>query len=309
MRARISVIRSATARLLSTLLFLCLFPPAPIDAGSSIQKVVESGRLVANVHLPAGEGPFPGVLLVGGSGGGIEWQDQIGALLAEKGFVALALAYFGMEGLPENLERIPLEYFDEAVDYLAGHRQVDADRLGVVGVSKGGELALLLASRTPKLVATVAFAPSSVVFQSIAPEWPTTSSWSEGGEDVPFVPYRITENFRRDRLAIMYRESLDQPEAEEAAIEVERIGGPILLLSGKADTLWPSEYMSEQIMERLRTQEFPHFFEHVAYDDAGHRISRITEETTRLGGTVAGNRAAQRDAQIRMLEFLTRHLG
>jgi dienelactone hydrolase len=290
------------------MLFVLAFAPAVDAAETTGPTTVDSGRLVANLHLPGGDGPFPGVLLVGGSGGGIGWQDEIGALLAKEGYAALALAYFGMESLPENLERIPLEYFDEAVDYLAGLDGVDADRLGIVGVSKGGELALLLASRDPRLVTTVAFVPSSVVFQSITPEWPTTSSWSENGEDVPFVPYLITENFRRDRLAIMYRESLDQPQAAEAAIQVEKIQGPVLLLSGKADDLWPSDYMSDQVIARLRANDFRYTYEHIAYEDAGHLISLITEETTRLGGTAEGNRAAQEDAQPRMIEFLGEHL-
>ncbi len=77
-------------------------------AGEAVSKIaVEDGRLVANLHRPEGEGPFPALLLVGGSGGGIAWQDTLGALLAQDGFAALALAYFGLEGLPAELERIP----------------------------------------------------------------------------------------------------------------------------------------------------------------------------------------------------------
>ncbi len=282
---------------------------SPALEARPVSLAVDSGRLVANLHRPPGEGPFPGVLLLGGSSGGIGWQDEIGALLADAGFAALALAYFGMEGLPGDLERIPLEYCGEAMDYLQRQPFVDPSRIGVVGVSKGGELALLLASRDPRLVAVVAFVPSAVVFQSIADGWPRTSSWSVGGEDLPFVPYLINESFRPDRLATMYRQSLEQPEAAAAAIEVERIRGPILLLSGRDDALWPSTYMSEQIVARLEARGFPHAVEHVAYENAGHLISRVTAETTRLGGTAEGNRAAQEDAQRRMLAFLARHLG
>ncbi len=300
--------RLVAAKAALVLLLALVVYSAPAESQSTGPKRVENGRLVANLHLPPGDGPFPGVLLVGGSGGGIDWQDQMGALLANQGYIALALAYFRMEGLPAELERIPLEYFDEALDYLASVDEIDDTRLGIVGVSKGGELALLLASRDPRLATTVAFVPSSVVFQSIAPEWPTTSSWTEDGQDVPFVPYLITENFRPDQLAIMYRESLDQPQAEAAVIQVERIQGPVLLLSGKADSLWPSEYMAEQVIARLEANEFSYPYEHVAYDNAGHLISRITEETTRLGGTAEGNLTAQQDAQRRMLEFLAQHL-
>lgn len=89
---------------------------------SSAQEVesvdVSIAGLVARLHRPAGGGPHPAVLLLGGSGGGIGWQDETAALLAERGFVALALAYFGMEGLPAELERIPVEYVEHGLTFL-----------------------------------------------------------------------------------------------------------------------------------------------------------------------------------------------
>jgi hypothetical protein len=271
-------------------------------------RPVESAGLVAKLSLPAGEGPHPGVLVLGGSGGGIGWQEDTAAVLTEHGFAALALAYFGMEGLPDGLELIPLEYFAKALAALAAEPAVDAARLGVVGVSKGGEAALLLASRTPEIRAVVAFVPSSHVFQSIADGWPRTSSWSDGGEPVPFVPYARVEF---SNLAELYAASLEQEDLPAAAvIPVEEIGGPVLLLSGEADTLWPSAAMSERVVERLKGKGFRHEVVHVAYPDAGHGISNIRDGVAeRLGGTEEGNRKAQLDARERMLAFLARHLG
>jgi hypothetical protein len=272
-------------------------------------RPVESAGLVAKLYLPAGEGPHPGVLVLGGSGGGIGWQEDTAAVLAEHGFAALALAHFGMEGLPDGLELIPLEYFAKALAALAAEPAVDAARLGVVGVSKGGEAALLLASRTPEIRAVVAFVPSSHVFQSIADGWPRTSSWSDGGEPVPFVPYARVEF---SNLAELYAASLEQAGelAAAAAIPVEEIQGPVLLLSGEADTLWPSAAMSEAVVKRLEGNAFSHEVVHVAYPDAGHGISNIRDGVAeRLGGTEEGNRKAQLDARERMLAFLTRHLG
>ena len=63
---------------------------------------------VANLALPRAKAPYAGVLVVGGSGGGIAWQDYWGEILVRQGFAALALAYFGMEGLPKDLDEIPL---------------------------------------------------------------------------------------------------------------------------------------------------------------------------------------------------------
>ena len=274
--------------------------------------VVRSGGLVADVVMPAAPGPHPAVLLVGGSGGGIGWQRSMAERLAERGFVAMGLAYFRMEGLPPELERIPLEYFEHALTWLRLQSYVDSSRIGIGGVSKGGELALLLASQRPELRAVAAFVPSGYVFQSVAQGFPNTSSWSRGGRDVPFVAYGSVESPRT--LADYYRagvEQADSLELEAATIPVERINGPVLLLSGQSDTLWPSTAFANAVTERLRAHGFPHHFEHVAYADAGHLISSIRgddEDSTRRGGTVEGNRHAQVDGQRRFLDFFERAL-
>jgi uncharacterized protein len=300
---------AAQPRIALLLLVLVLLLAAAVGsaAAQEVRDVSAEGR-VAKLYLPAGEGPHPGVLVLGGSGGGIGWQEDTAAVLAGHGFAALALAYFGMEGLPDGLELIPLEYFEKALAALAAEPAVDAGRLGVVGVSKGGEAALLVASRTPEIRAVVAFVPSSHVSQSIADGWPRTSSWSSGGEPVPFVPYARVEF---SNLAELYAASLEQAGelAAAAAIPVEEIGGPVLLLSGDADTLWPSAAMSEAVVKRLEGHDFPHEVVHVAYPDAGHGISSIRDGVAdRLGGTEEGNRKAQRDARERMLAFFVRHL-
>lgn len=221
----------------------------------------------------------------------------------------MALAYFGVSGLPPALERIPLEYVERALKYLRAQPDVDTARIGMGGVSKGGELTLLFASMRPEIHAVAAFVPSGVVFQSIADGYPRTSSWTYHGRDVPFVPYGAVD--RPANIAEIYRAGLEQASRETleaATISVERINGPLLLLSGRADTLWPSTMLCEMVVERLLGHAFPHPFEHVAYADAGHLISSIRDDATRRGGTVDGNARAQRDGRRRFLEFFERYL-
>ena len=57
----------------------------------------------------AGDGPFPGVMDLYGSSGGL--QDFRSALLASRGFACLHLPYFGYEDLPENFSDIDFDYF------------------------------------------------------------------------------------------------------------------------------------------------------------------------------------------------------
>ena len=266
---------------------------------------------VANLALPRAKAPYAGVLVVGGSGGGIAWQDYWSEILVRQGFAALALAYFGMEGLPKDLDEIPLEYFVGALEYLQRQPEIDRTRIGVLGLSRGGELALLLASHAPAIRAVVAFVPSSVIFQSAvsmeAGQKPR-SSWTLYGRPLPFVP--IQAGKAAEPLVNQFRRALEQRDhVTKATIPVERIRGPILLLSGKEDTTWPSTDMSEMIIRRLRERKFRFSYEHIAYEDAGHMIHQVRSDAVKRGGTEIGNRVAQHDAQRRTLAFLARALG
>ena len=57
----------------------------------------------------SGPGPFPGVIDLFGTAGAL--AEFRAALLASRGFVAYALPYYGLEGLPESLANVEFEYF------------------------------------------------------------------------------------------------------------------------------------------------------------------------------------------------------
>jgi dienelactone hydrolase len=261
---------------------------------------------VGAFYAPYGAKKLPGVVVLGGSEGGIP-RDRA-ALIASHGYAALALGYFGVESLPQELERIPLEYVDGAIRWLRRQPAVDAQRIAIIGGSKGAELALLTASRNPAVGAVIAIAPSSVTFQSITGGRANTSSWSAGGKDVPYAPYMPSEKFLQTRqLGDLYEASLAAaPPAAE--IPVEKIRGPILLLAGKDDTLWPSAAMAERIAERARRHGFRHPVKMSLFQDAGHHIGRQpmnpTTDSVRLGGTAQGIAAAQVAAWDQIVEFL-----
>ena len=84
----------------------------------------------------------PALIIVSGSEGRIEKAQNIAQLLSSRGYICLAIAYFGLEGLPKHLKRIPLECLVEAKSYLRQYPQVDSERIGIYGRSKGAELVL-----------------------------------------------------------------------------------------------------------------------------------------------------------------------
>ena len=251
-------------------------------------------------YPPLGSPKKIGVLILGGSDGGI--PSRRAKWIAENGFPALALAYFKTNRTPEYLDMIPLEYFDQPIEWLKRNKHTQGGRIVIIGESKGAELALLLASRKSEISGVVAFVPSAVVFQGIPKDYsPPRSSWSHMGEPIPFVPYDLSNLPHPNNVLSIYRNSLKQQEAvRKASIQVNKIKGPILLFSAKDDRMWPSVEMSDVIMRTLKDQGFTYPCEHITYDSAGHTMT----EYYMMGGTAEGNRKARIDSAERTLSFL-----
>ncbi len=293
-----------------------------------VRQPVRGGGLVGTLFLPFNSAPRAAVLALGGAGGGL--SEGAAETFASEGFPALALAYFGLDGLPRELVEIPLEYFEGAIAWLRRHPMVGPGRVAVVGNSKGGELALLLGATYPRDVgAVVGYAPSAVVWQGIPYDREVyyggpRSPWSLRRRAVPFVAWarpgvaemvRITSSLLEDRpigtRAFYERALRDETAVAAARIPVERIEGPVLLISGTDDRLWPSTRLSEMAIERLEANEHPFPHEHLRYEGAGHMIAPPGYEpavswTNRfeLGGSREADEFANADSWPRVLGFL-----
>ncbi|XP_035301464.1 acyl-coenzyme A thioesterase 5-like isoform X2 [Cricetulus griseus] len=114
---------------------------------------VREGRVRATLFLPPGNGPFPGIIDLFGGGGGL--PEYRASLLAGKGFAVMALAYYNYDDLPKDMDITHLEYFEEAVNYLLSHPQVKGPGIGLLGISRGGELCLSMASFLKGITAAV----------------------------------------------------------------------------------------------------------------------------------------------------------
>jgi dienelactone hydrolase len=269
---------------------------------------LRTNGLVGTFYEPAGGGPHPAMIVLGGSEGGIPRSVGHAGGLASRGYAALALAYFGAEGLPHMLSDIPLEYFGSAMTWLAAQPSVDANRIGVVGASRGAELALLLGTVYPRLRVVVAYMPSNVVVRGCCDPRTWFYAWTVGGRPIAAMP----PPGRRDPI-----------EAQHAEIQVERINGPVLLVSGKDDGVWPSSESAAKIVERLNHHHFPFPYESLVYDHTGHSITRPYTPTTSLngrrnptsgrivnrGGTPSGTAKAREDSWQKMLAFVGRALN
>ena len=286
--------------------------PAPASAPDPTPPTLElrDAGLVADYFAADPATASPGAIIVlGGSEGGLGGSRNLARRLAAAGFDAIAVSYFGEPGQSSRLDQIPIEPVARAREWLEA-RPGPGEAIAVLGVSKGGELALLTASRDPALKAVVAAVPSHVVWQGIDLQGGMTgSSWTAGGVPLAYVPYDLSNGFIS--VHALYAGSLASAPAE-AEIPVEQIAGPILLVSGQADTLWPSTEMANRVEQRLRANGFPHGVTHLAYPDAGHAVfggpvradAPGLERALGLGGTIDGLVAARADGWPRVLAFL-----
>lgn len=241
---------------------------------------VRENGLVGALFLPQSEAPLPVIITLSGSNGG--FNENRAKLLASNGFAVLALGYFRVEGLPWNLQEIPLEYFETAFAWLKQQPNIDASQVGLYGVSRGGELSLLLGSFFPdSLQAIAAIVPSSVVYPGL--NRTPVHAWVYDGKAVlPFAPVSEPDlsggkGFSHSNPANVcqsFLEGMKEKEAFEAAsIHVEKIRCPILLVSGGDDQVWPSKLYVNRIIQRLTDAFSPISCRHLHYPNAGHGIS------------------------------------
>jgi dienelactone hydrolase len=292
------------------------------EVGNSVvaQATIRRRAVAANVRVtpvrvdgfvgvfyePPGEGHHPAMLVLSGSGGGIPPAAGAAGGLSSRGYAVLALAYFGVEGLPSALSDIPLEYFGKALHWLADQPSVDREHIGVLGASRGAELALLLGVAYPGLRTVVAYMPSNVVWRGCC-DITTDVAWTLGGRPIAAMP-----------PAGRRRMGMDTSPAE---IPVEKMHGPVLLVSGTDDGVWESAPMAGRIVSRLKRYDFKYPVESLSYDHAGHSILRpysstmnlnrrhpLTGRIVHMGGTPIGNEKAREDSWRHLLTFLDHYL-
>ena len=309
-------------------------------SGEIESRPVRDGGLVGVLCRPRAGAPAPGVLLLGGSEGGLHERDA--QVLAGHGFTVLALAYFGMPGLPPGLIDIPLEYFVRALDLLAAEPGAGA-RFGILGGSRGGEAALLTAAHDERVGTVVSVVGSGLVTQGIDYRRGAlldilghpTGSWTWRGEPLPYLPYVIPDELR-DLVAhgrpvplrLAFPPVPDDPAVlERVSIPVERIRGAVLLISAGQDGMWPGATYGQVAADRLARGRHPFTFGHRVFGEAGHAIAGPPPPdppgpaaadggttspgpgvTFEMGGTAPATRAARAGAWQATVGFLGEHL-
>ena len=245
---------------------------------------------------PAGNGPFPAVILVhGGTPTGnlnaSRWGKYVERLL-EEGYVTFALDYRGSSGYSEEYKtkaELGGKEIGDVVygfNYLKDLPYVDYTSIGIIGESHGGYMALMAA---PKLN-----------FKAIVDFY----GFTEAGSFFSYVEESINNKGYHDdpekaELLANYKAKLGSPKYNPepyAALSpinyVNEINASILIIHGAKDesVLVEQSYKLKAALAKAGKE-----FELVIYEDAGHEF-------------IFNNSLDAQDALENVVEFLNRNL-
>lgn len=154
-RNELSILLSGGSLALATAVVLALALPVAVTAAESNVDITtgveyiqrDSGPLKADIYVPKGAGPFPGMLVVHGGAWAMGTREQLAGaalFLAEHGYTAVSIEY---RLAPQD--KWPAQIYDcaAAVRWMRSHAaeyKIDPARIGAYGYSAGGHLVALL---------------------------------------------------------------------------------------------------------------------------------------------------------------------
>ena len=184
----------------------------------------------------------------------------------------------------------PLERFGKAIAFL---KSQGCEKIGIVGASTTGMLALVAASYYPEISLTVAVSPPDFVMEGFYQDGrdgmrerpgDNESSVSWQGRPLPYLPYayrhpeywqKIMEESKAGGDKIASRKMFDESERrhplrEEEKIKVERIRGRVICAGAEDDVLWDTCKYIRRMEQRLRQTPHESVFEAWLYQHGTH---------------------------------------
>ncbi|KAL8622875.1 hypothetical protein ACOMHN_026996 [Nucella lapillus] len=267
---------------------------------------VRDGGVRGMLFLPPGEGPHPGVIDMFGSAGGI--MEIRASLLASHGFAVLALPFFKYDDLPNGFYDITFDYFEEAASWLSSHKEVSDGGIGVVAVSAGATIALMMAWKCPEVKAVVSINGPLFIYHK--------SMFRKDGTLLKKGIERNKHALQMTRHGMMVKTAFDF-KTEDFLPVWESSARILLLMSG--DDGQVDSHMAD-LCHSMYPRDKRHLMEVVHYPGAGHLleppytphcrscISPFSGMDMLWGGNPEAHAPAQEDSWQRLQTFLRTHL-
>lgn len=283
-------------------------------------RIVDNGAFQGFHLIPHNKQSKGVIVCYGGSDGSPFFE--VAQSYAEKGYETLSVFMFGMKNQPKELTKVPLEQFDDVLDYINTNIE-DNYLITIVGASKGAEYVLNLASRYDDITNVMLFAPVAYSFSGLNfDNVSAASSWTWQGEEVPYVDIKkasFSDIFKNMLFPMMlgapmnfrgiYAAALEADEnRDEKIIPAQNVKGDILILVGEDDGMMDTLSMAELIKSR-NSNTVIHSYENAGHMFSGNGIASEFGMRIRLGGTVEGNEKAMVESEKVVEEFLRAHHG
>uniref|UniRef100_A0A8C4FF23 Acyl-coenzyme A thioesterase 1 n=1 Tax=Dicentrarchus labrax TaxID=13489 RepID=A0A8C4FF23_DICLA len=282
--------------------------------GDRVTRVpVKEGNIRGVLFTPPGGGPFPAVLDLYTFGGGL--SEKRASLLASRGFVVLTVALYGHDDMPKNITEIHLDYFEEAIEFLKRQDKVGSKGVGVISISKSGDLALSVASYLPGVEATVWIngCCANVIFPL----------YYKKSQILPPLMFDSSKMVQTESGAWVGKSAVHNPLAEEnkaTLVPIEQAKGQFLFVASEDDLNWDSKAYIDVMVERLK-QHGKENFESVCYPGAGHYLEPpygpycassfhgVVGKPVLWGGEPRSHAAAEVHLWKKIQEFFRTHLS
>ena len=221
------------------------------------------------------------VIVVSGSEGGMEHAEKMAKFHQEQGMPALAVAYFGTDQTSKWLSNIPLDYIKNAIEWL---KKEGYEKIAMEGISKGAEYTAAAAIAFEKISCVILKTPSYFYSEGLVNKAPSNTSCWKG---IPYTPYTL-RTFNMKKQLLKERElnllplNVGKTVVEDSRIPIEKVKGPVLMFSTKADTVWPSVESGKILDQRLTDCHFAYEHKHVIFTHMSHLMLENANKKVRL---------------------------
>lgn len=213
---------------------------------------------------------------------------KIAERFAECGICGLAVSLYGAEGLLDAPDQIPLDMFEEAIQFLKEEKKIQS--ISTYGMSMGSLFAVMAAKYIDGIDNVILVSPSHVPFEGSVNKKQMTghSLMTWRGKEIPFVKPDFTAQkagkYVYDMQAgrkvlgmwISYRDAYQDKNLEEQAdIHIEKLNARILLIAGTGDEAWPSDYSVNYIKQRLDEMGYSKDYKAIIYPNASHLLGMM----------------------------------
>ena len=285
----------------------------PTDIDGVDVTYVDEGMMQGFRFVPKEKSHKGLVICFGGSEGSPNFETA--QRLAEEGYETFALFMFAMKNQEQTLRKIPLEQFEDVINYINKNIK-DNKPISVLGASKGAEYALNLASKYSEIDNLILMAPSS--YNSAGLDFKDYgSSWTYKEKELPYIDIKKSSfsSFLKNIIVpniikspISYKETYSSAiekdsSSQEKIIPVKDVKANILMIVGEDDLMWDSLAMANKIKEQNPKAKI------YSYKGAGHIFASngvLNLEKIRIatGGTAESNDKAESESRKTIDAFL-----